>query len=312
MKIIYFGTSAFGIPALNVLKKSSHQILTVATMPDKPQGRHLKIQPSPVKEWALENRLPLFEFSDINSAESLQRLKGLGADLFVVISFGVIFSKEFIAIPRRMALNVHPSLLPRYRGAAPMPWALMNGDKETGVSIVRVEERLDAGDILLQKKMKILPEDDIISLEARLSGVGAEALVEGIDLIERGSAVLTPQGKDNLFYARKLSKEDGHVKWAAPASEIRNHIRAMLVWPGSYCFYKGHRIIVLETSVSGSEIVSKSRPGTVIAASRSGGILVAAGDGPLEIKTLQIEGRKPLSAKEFLNGFPLEPGQILE
>ena len=312
MKIIYFGTSAFGIPALDALKKSSHQVLTVVTMPDKPQGRHLKIQPSPVKEWALENALPLFEFSDINSAESIQRLKDLGADLFIVISFGVIFSKEFIAIPRRMTLNVHPSLLPRYRGAAPMPWALINGDKETGVSIVRVVEKLDAGDILLQKKIDILPEDDIVSLEEMLSLVGAEALLESIYLLEKGSAAFARQDEKRSCYARKLTKEDGHIQWAAPASEIRNRVRAMVVWPGSHCFYKGHRIILLETAVSGSAPVSKSRPGTVIAASRSEGILIATGDAPLKIETLQIEGRKPLSAKEFLNGFPLEPGQILE
>ena len=312
MKIVFFGTSAFGIPALDALQKSAHKILSIVTAHDKPQGRHLKVQSSPVREWALQNKTPLFEYSKINSPASLADLKKLDADLFVVISFGVVFSKEFLGIPRLGALNVHPSLLPRYRGAAPMPWALINGDRETGVSIVRIVEKLDAGDILLQKKTAIFPSEDIHSLEKRLSVMGAEALLEGMRQMERGIASFTPQDEKASSYARKLEKGDGHVNWAASAGDIHSRIRGMKQWPGSYCFYQGQRLILVDAAPSEERASLRAAPGTILVASRKEGLFVAAQDRPLEIKTLQMEGKRILSAKEFLNGFTMEAGQILE
>ncbi len=312
MKIVFFGTSAFGLPALDALKKSTHKILSIVTAHDKPQGRHLKVQSSPVTEWARENKTPLFDYSKINSDVSLADLRKLNADLFIVISFGVVFSKEFLAIPRLGALNVHPSLLPRYRGAAPMPWALINGDRETAVSIVRIVEKLDAGDILLQKKTLIFPAEDIHSLEKRLSVLGAESLLEGMRQIEQGTASFTPQDEKSSSYARKLEKADGHVNWAAPAVEIHNRIRGMKQWPGSYCFYQGQRMILVDAAPSEERASLRAAPGTILVASSKEGLFVAAQDKPLEIKALQIEGKRVLSAKEFLNGFTMEAGQILE
>lgn len=312
MKIVFFGTSAFGLPALDALKKSSHKILSIVTAHDKPQGRHLKVQPSPVTEWAHQNKTPLFDYSKINSDASLADLRKLDADLFVVISFGVVFSKEFLAIPRLGSLNVHPSLLPRYRGAAPMPWSLINGDRETAVSIVRIVEKLDAGDILLQKKTLIFPAEDIHSLEKRLSVMGAEALLEGLRQMEQGTASFTPQDEKGASYARKLEKADGHVNWAAPAGEIYNRIRGMKQWPGSYCFYQGQRMILVDTAPSEARASLQAAPGTILVASSKEGLFVSAQDKPLEIKALQMEGKRALSAKEFLNGFTMEAGQILE
>ncbi|MGH7198647.1 MAG: methionyl-tRNA formyltransferase [Candidatus Omnitrophota bacterium] len=311
MKIVYFGTSAFGLPSLEALKNSPHKMLTVVTAPDRPQGRNLRLQPSPVKEWALAHGLPLFEHSKVNSEEFLLALRALGADLFVVISFGVILSKALLEIPRLGSLNVHPSLLPRYRGAAPMQWALLNGDPETGVSIVRINERLDAGDIVLQERTVIGPDEDIVSLEKRLSVLGAGALLKSVGLLEKGRAVFTPQDEKAASHARKLEKEDGHIQWDLPAAQVRDRVRAMKAWPGCYSFYEGKRLLILETEAAGQPAAG-ARPGTIMAASAAEGIRIAARDEAVEIRTLQAEGRKPLGAREFLNGFPLKAGRALE
>jgi len=312
VNIIFFGTGAFGLPALDAIKNSHHKILTVVTTQDKPRGRHLEIRPSPVKEWALQNKFPLFQFTKINTEESIRGLKELGADLFVVVDFGLIFSAEILRVPRLMPVNVHPSLLPRYRGAGPMQWALINGDGETGVSIVRVIEKLDAGDILLQKKTAILPDDDIVTLETRLSRLAAEALLQAIEKLEKGEGALIPQEETHANYARKLTKEDGHIRWDTPAGEIRNRVRAMKVWPGSYSFYEGRRLVIVETEFSAMEKDARIRPGTIFLASRKEGLFVAALDRILEIRMLQLEGKKCLSAKDFLNGFPLKEGAVFE
>lgn len=312
MNIIFFGTGVFGLPTLDALKNSPHKILTVVTTPDKPRGRHLERQPSPVKEWALQNQLPLFQFTKINSEESIRDLKGLGADLFVVVDFGLIFSKEILGLPRLLPVNVHPSLLPRYRGAAPIHWALINGDSQTGVSIVKVVEKVDSGDILLQKQITILLDDDISTLESQLSQLGATALLQTIEKLEKGECPLTPQEEAQASTARKLTKEDGHIQWNTPAGEIRNRVRAMKVWPGSYLFYEGKRIRVGQVEFSVMEKDAGIRPGTIFLASQKEGLFVAAQDRILEVKILQLEGKKPLSAKDFLNGFPLKEGAFFE
>ncbi len=312
MKIIFFGTSSFGVPSLEALKISHHQILSIVTSADKPQGRLLKLRRSPVKEWTLQNKIPLFKYHKINSPESLNDLKKLQADLFVVISFGTIFSEELIRIPRLFALNVHSSLLPKYRGAAPIHWAIMNGDAETGVTVQKIAFKVDSGDILLQKKTAILPADDICSLEERLSGLGAAALIEGLDKIENGKPSFISQIQAQAIYARKLTKEDGHIDWNGKGSEIINRLRAMKDWPGSYFFYEGKRIIVLEAQVLGPYPFADKKPGTVLAASAEEGVLVVCRDGVLSLKKLKAEGKRELSAQDFLNGFRLKKDALLE
>ncbi len=286
--------------------------MLLVTTKDQPKGRHLRPQSSPVKEWGLRHRCPVKDFPLNNSGEFTEELKKLAPDLLVVISFGVILPEEVIRIPRLATLNVHPSLLPRYRGAAPIQWALMNGDPETGVSIVRMIKKLDAGDILLQKKTPIGPEEDMDSLEKRLSALGCETLLESLALLEAGRVSWTPQEDGKASYARKLQKEDGRIDWHESAFFIRNRIRAMKQWPTSYCFYGGKRIIVLEAEPSDSEDFSKNAPGMILAASQKSGLFVGAGDRPLEIKKLQLEGKKPLTPQEFLKGFSLKEGQLLE
>ena len=192
-----------------------------------------------------------------------------------------------------------------------MHWALMSGDSETGVSVIRMTPKLDAGDILTQKKTAILADDDILSLEARLSELGAKALLETISALEEKTAIHHPQDEKEATIARKLIKEDGHIDWKLKAAQIHNRVRALKEWPTSYTFYKGKRLILIKTQYS-TPGVSKTTPGVVLSVKPAGGIVVATGEGALEIGNLQLEGKKPLSAKEFLRGFPLEEGQVFE
>jgi methionyl-tRNA formyltransferase len=310
VKLVFFGTGHFGLPALDLLKNSSHTILAVLSREDKPQGRHLKPKPSPVKEWALRNGLPVFDGADLASTAWLERLHKMKADAFVVISFGVIFSKEFISRSPLM-LNVHASLLPRWRGAAPIQWAMLSGDAETGVSVQKVVEKLDAGDVLTQKKTPILAEDGIESLESRLSELGGEALVEGLGKIESGTAVFRAQDQENVTYARKLTKEDGHLDWRLSAKELADRVRALRRWPGSYSFHKGRRLLILDAAAA-QRSTAENKPGQIIAASAGEGLLVTAGEGSLDIRTVQSEGKKSMPVRDFLNGSNLRPGDFFE
>lgn len=310
MNLIFFGTSSFGLPSLEAILSSKHKLLSVVTSHDKPKGRSLRPAASPVKDWAAQHGVPLFEYTNINDPQTLERLSRMNADVFVVIAFGVIFSADFLRIPKIMPVNVHSSLLPKYRGAAPIHWAMINGDEKTGVSIVRVTEKLDAGDILETSSTLIFPEDDIVSLEARLADLGAKALLKSLDAIQAGKASFTPQDESVSTYARKLEKEDGRIDWSKKAVEIHNRIRALKIWPVCSSSVKGKRILFLESRVRPGG--SSARPGTLLSASRSDGIVVAAGEGALEILKLQAEGRSPLSSADFLNGFPLKPGDVLE
>ncbi len=312
MKVVFFGTSAFGVPSLELLKKSSHEVLSIVTTLDKPQGRNLKLKASPIKDWAQRNNLPYIEVSKKSLPQLSLMIRDLGADLFVVISFGLLLPKELIETPKFMTLNVHSSLLPRYRGAAPIHWALMNGDQETGVTVIRLVEKLDAGDILLQEKTKIKPEDDIVSLDLRLSQLGAQALLGTIQKIEEGTAAFTPQEEKLSTYARKINKEDGHIVWNRPADEIANRVRALKNWPKCYNFYEGKRLLVLDVELTAEENRSRFVPGSITHVSQGVGVEVAAADRLVRIKTLQLEGKKALPAGEFLNGFTIVQGQSLE
>jgi len=312
MKIIFFGTSSFGIPALEVLKNSPHELLSVVSSPDRPKGRNRLMQTSPIKEWAVEARLPVFQFTDINSAESGRELEKLKPDVFVVISFGALLSFRLLKIPRSVSLNVHSSLLPRYRGAAPIHWALIDGETQTGVSVMRMTEELDAGDIALQKKTPILPEDDIVTLERRLSFLGRDALLETLAKLEKGTLTFKPQGEARLKYARKLTKEDGHLDWNQKAQSIINRIRAMKQWPTCYSYYEGKRIIFLDSELSEKSGLEKASAGSILAASSKSGLVLATKDRPVRIKVVQQEGGRPMPAEEFLRGFRFKEGAFLE
>ena len=303
MKILFLGTGAFGVPALEALHGSSHELLGIVTGADKPQGRSQQVQANPIKSWALEKQVPIFEFSP--------ELKKLNVDVWVVVAFGVLLPKDMLAAPKVCALNIHASLLPRWRGASPIQSSLLNGDEESGVTIMRLVEKLDAGDILVQKKVSIVEEDYFLDLEKKLMESSGSLLIEALELLEKNKAAFKPQDEKVATLCRKISKKDGHVDWNDSAENLRNRLRAFQKWPGMHSFYEGKRIIWHRMDLASDSRAAGARPGQILEAS-GGKIVVAAKNSALWVRTLQLEGRKVLSAEEFLKGFRLEASQILE
>ncbi len=311
MKIIFFGTGRFGLPALEALGRASkHRVVGVVTLADKPKGRHLKRGPSAIREWAQERQIPVTEFAKDSLALIQDTLGRMNADIFVVISFGALLPESLLEIPKLGSFNVHSSLLPLYRGAAPIRWALRNGDAKTGVTVMKMIGRLDAGDILLQKETAIRPEDDAVTLEERLSEFGSQALLESLELLEKKNACLIPQEEPRATYAPKIAKEDGHIDWKQNSRKVVDQIRAMAGWPNAFSFHQGKRLLVLESKIFSES--GRGDPGLVTASSPKEGLRVSALEGSVELLRLQLESKKPLPAKEFLKGYPLKAGEFLE
>ncbi|MBI2095715.1 MAG: methionyl-tRNA formyltransferase, partial [Candidatus Omnitrophica bacterium] len=261
MRILFFGTGGFGLPALDFLKDSPQDLLGVVTSPDKPRGRNLKTAPSPVKAWALARGIPVLGWESLKGEAPRRVLKNAGADLFVVADYGLLLPEELLAIPKRMALNIHASLLPRYRGAAPIQWAILNGEKTTGVTVFKMTAALDAGDILIQKEAEISPEEDAVSLEKKLSEIGGLALSEALSRVGRGEVSFVPQDERQVSLARKITKEDGRIDWSGGARRIRDQVRALAPWPGAWTFYEGKRILVRQASLGREIPAAECSPG---------------------------------------------------
>ncbi len=308
-KIVYLGSGSFGLPTLEKLKKSPHKISLIITGADKPAGRDLKLRPTPVKEWALKEGVSFKEHTSANSAELLEQILHLKPDFLVVIAFGVILKKPWLASAGKMCLNLHPSLLPLYRGAAPIHWPLLDGQSKTGVSIIRMNEKLDAGDIVLQKEEPIRAEDDFLSLEKRLEELGADLMLSAIDSVSDSKAHLTTQDETHATYARKLTKEDGRIRWDLSRREVLLRFQALKRWPGSFFFYQGKRILVEEMKPFDQK---STRPGEILELKPDQGLLVSTKDFALELVTLKPEGKKSMSAAEFLRGASLRAGELLE
>ena len=309
MNVIFFGTSSFGIPVLEALKRV-HSLLAVVTTPDKPSGRHLKPQPSPVKQWAQANGVPAHDYLAKEPSAILPPLKGMRPDVFLVVSFGALLKSDFLSAPRHCCLNIHASLLPKYRGASPMQAALLNGDRGTGVSVMRMIERLDAGDVLLQKNIPVSSDDNILSLQARLSTLGAEAALEALDQLERGTARYTVQDEMGATYTRKIAKSEGRIEWPSNAWDIHHRVSAFLGWPGAHFFFRGKRILAWRSEIMDGP--QSGAPGTVTDVSERG-LAVTAGSGTgLRLLELQLEGKKRLLWTEFRKGFAIKTGDVLE
>ncbi len=308
MKIVFFGTSAFGLPALDALKNSSHKLLAVVTQPDKPSGRNLEPKTSAVKEWSSKHSIRTLEFSNQTEEACVHEFEGMVPDVFVVISFGRLLKKRLLDIPKIAPLNVHASLLPRWRGASPMQSAILEGDAETGVGVMRMVEALDAGDVLLEKRLQLDARETILTIEPKLAALGASALLEALSLLEKGASHWIPQNKTAVTVCSKIKKDDGRLKWADPAEVLDRRVRAFLSWPGSFTFFNEKRIIVKRCRVDRDR--HGQTPGRVLEAGVSG-VCVATGQGSLLLEELQLEGRKAMPAGEFLKGFPLKSGDIL-
>lgn len=306
MKIIFFGSSHFAVPALEALIKSDDEVCCVVTQPDKKKGRHLHLDCTDVKVAAKQAGLEVFQPEDINSLKAQEYLKRYLSDLFVVVAYGQILSQEILDIPKIFALNLHASLLPKYRGAAPINWAIIHGEETTGLTIMRVIRKMDSGPILMQKKVAIGACDDSIILEDKLRRFGAELLLEALKEIKNSTYKLTDQDEKKAVFAPKLKKDDGYIDWARPAAEIYNLVRGSLPWPGAFTYYKGKLLKIYKVRcLEGFKPQGAFRSAEVAEVSKDE-IIVLTGKGALAIEELQPEGARRLSAKEFIIGHKIK------
>jgi len=313
MRIIFIGTGEIGLPALHALTKApEHHVLAVVTQPDRPVGRQLKLASSPIKEAAFKLHLKIYQPEKIGGATSVAQLKYLKPDLIVVAAYGQILTKEILELPKYGCLNIHASLLPKYRGASPIHAAVAAGEKQSGVTIMWMDEGLDTGDILLQEAVPLRRRETAESLHDRLAQLGATALLKAIPLVETGNAPRIKQDKEKATMTKKLCKEDGHINWDRPQREIEAHIRAMTHWPSAYAWIpqeSDHKMLKIFSTIVSRR--AKGKPGEVMRVDRHG-ILVAAKVGGLLLREVQLEGKKRMHAAEFARGFNLPAGLVLE
>lgn len=306
LRIIFMGTPDFACPTLSALIASPHTVTDVFTQPDRPKGRGQQLAPPPVKTLALTHNIPVHQPRRVRAPEVIEQIRKQAPDLIVVIAFGQILPQTLLDIPRLGCINVHASLLPQYRGAAPLNWCLMNGETVTGVTTMLMDAGLDTGPMLLKAKTPIHADDDIRSLHDRLSELGASLLITTIEQLLHGTLVPIPQDDQESSYAPLLTKEHGLINWQSDAHSIQNQIRALAVWPGSYTFVQGSMLKVYASQV----LTGHGAPGEVLAAGKEG-LEVACGNGSLLITELQAAGSKRLNAAAYLAGHPIDCGTLL-
>lgn len=307
MRVVLFGTDEFAIPSLEALIEHHQQVLMCVTQPDRPQGRGLKRLPSPVKVAAQRLRIPVEEPETLRSF--LPRMQRLQPEVGVVVSYGNLIPPALLTLPAHGMLGVHPSLLPKYRGASPIAWALLNAQTLTGVTIFRLDERLDAGEIASQQEAPIGPADTAMTLSARLARLGAQALVDTLDAMEQGTAAFHSQEERQASYAPKLTKAHGRIDWRADAAAIDRLVRAMVPWPGAYTDWNGTSLKVWRASWQAA-VDKPAHPGEVLSVGPDG-LKVATGNGQLMIHELQLAGRRRMAVQEFLAGHDLQVGEML-
>ena len=308
MKIVFWGTPDFAVESLKALLKSNHKVLAVITQPDKPKGRGKKIQPPPVKEEALKHNIPVIQPEKVkNNQELLNTLKKLNPDIFVVVAYGKILPEEIINLPKHKTINVHASLLPEYRGAAPIHRAIMEGKEKTGVCIMEITPQLDAGDIYACKEIEIKDSDDIVSLHDKLAKEGAKLLIDVLDKIEKGQIRKTPQDHEKATYAKPIQKSEGKIDWSKSVREIFNQIRALKVWPKAYTKFRDKEIKILDAQIIDEK--STGEIGEIVEIMKDKGIVVQTGKGKLLIKKIQFPSSKPISAVEAVRGYHIKTGE---
>lgn len=306
------GTPEFALPSLNALHQSGHAILAVVTQPDRPKGRGGRLASPPAKVMAERFGLPVLQPAKMKDPGFLDSLRALKPDIIVVVAFGRILPPEILDLPPRGCVNLHASLLPKYRGAAPIQWAIINGEPETGVTTIRMDPGMDTGDILLHERVSILPEDTAGSLSVRMAERGADLLLRTLKGVESGEIVPVPQNSSEATMAPMLEKEAGEIDWAQPAVAIVNRIRGLSPWPGAYTFHQDARWRIWR-AVMRDEPEDKAAvepPGTILKAEREW-ILVATGQGLIEILELQPENGRRMGVREFLAGHSVEEGVVL-
>lgn len=306
MRIVFLGTPAFAVPSLEALAAAGHEILAVVAQPDRPAGRAQEIRPPATKVWAEGRGIPVLQPEKVRDGKLSAALTRLGPDLLAVAAYGRILGKDLLTLAPHGALNVHASLLPRYRGAAPIQWALAEGERETGVTIMQVDEGLDTGDVLLQRVLPIRPEDTSATLSDRLAALGGAALVEALDLLAAGRLVPVRQDPAKATLAPVLTREHGRLDFSLPAPRLASRVRAFTPWPGAFTTLGG-RVLKVHAAVEGAGSLSPGRARAV-----PEGILVGCGGGTaLLLSEVQLEGKRRLPASEFLKGQPLPEGTVL-
>ncbi len=307
MRIVFMGTPDFAVPVLEAVAEAGHTVVGVVTQPDKPKGRGGAVLMTPVKEKALKLGIPVYQPVKVREPEFVEILRGLGADVFVVAAFGQILPKTVLSLPRLGCVNVHSSLLPRYRGAAPIQWAVIDGEKETGVTTMMMDEGLDTGDMLEQAVIPIEAGETGGSLHDKLSALGAKLIVSTLAKLENGTAVRTPQTDEGTCYAKMLKKSMGDIDWTMDAEAIERLVRGLDPWPGTYTGWNGRTLKIRKTRVVPEEYDGVC--GQVVLTDKDR-LYVKCGRGTLALTELQPEGRKRMAVDAFLRGYPVETGTV--
>ncbi len=312
MKLVMFGTGDFALPTFQALLESRHEVVALVTQPYRPQGRKGIVAPSRIGLAAKEANVPVFQPETVNEPAGIAAVRAFGADLFVTAAYGQILSADLLAVPRLGGINLHGSVLPKYRGAAPVARAIQNGEPESGVTIIRMTPKIDAGGMIAIERTPIDPDENADEMEARLAAIGAPLVLQAIDRIESDTATFIEQSKGRVTRAPKLSKADSPIDWSEPARRIHDHVRAMNPWPLAETFWHPAevgkppvRVIVHKTE----PVEGAGTPGTVIEAVKDR-LVVAAGEGAVRLVTIQPSGKKILSARDFLNGHRVFPGDL--
>ncbi|MFH1542288.1 MAG: methionyl-tRNA formyltransferase [bacterium] len=306
MRIVFMGTPQPAADVLESLLKSDHDIVLVVSQPDRPKGRGKKLAVSQVKEVALKNNLPIAQPEKVKDPAFIGKVKDLKPDAIVVVAYGRILPKAILAVPKQGCLNLHASLLPKYRGASPIQSALLNGDTETGITVMKIDEGLDTGEMIAQDKIVISPDDDAISLSEKLFAVGGKLLVQVLKEIELGKVKYVKQDNSQATQAPLIKKEQGIIDWNKSAAEIHNKIRALVAWPGAQTVLAGKRIKIYKSELRTDN--SELRTGQIIEIIKQKGFVVSTGEGSLLVREVQAEGKKRMSAFDFALGQQLNVG----
>ena len=310
MKIIYMGTPAFAVPPLKAIMAAGHPVLAVVTQPDKPSGRKREIRPSPVKTYALEQDIDVLQPQKLKSTEAIHELKKYAADIYVVAAYGQILSEEILNMPPFGCINIHASLLPRHRGAAPIQRAIMEGAIDTGVTIIQMDKGIDTGDMIFSEAVRLDERETADSLSEKLSLLGARLVCEALAQIEAQTVTARRQEESLATYAPLLRAEEGQIDWRLPAPHIERLLRGLYPKPGAYTYYQGKILKIWSAELVGEAEEAKAPPGTMVACEKNG-IVVACGAGSIKIGELQAAGKKRMTAAAFLAGHKMVVGERL-
>ena len=308
MKVIFMGTPDFSVGTLEALIAAGHEVVLAVTQPDKPKGRGKEMQFPPVKECALQHGIPVYQPRRVREAECIEELRKYGADIMVVVAFGQILPKEILEMTPYGCVNVHASLLPKYRGAAPIQWSIIDGEEVTGVTTMQMNEGLDTGDMLLKVEIPIEPKETGGSLHDKLAAAGAKLCVETLVGLEEKSIVPIPQGETTTSYAKMLDKQLGNIDWSKDAKAIERLIRGLSPWPSAYTNWNDKIMKIWDAE--NTDVNAEVKPGTIVKVNKDS-FLVQTGDGTLIIRELQIPGKKRMDAGAFLRGYQVKEGEVL-